>query len=367
LSFQAISAQSDGQDFTVIANNLWNPRGVAVLADARLVVAEAGTGYVGETKQENTGRLSIFEDLNKDGDYNDEGERTIILNQLPGYNILYQFQPGRDEVVGVGDVLALDDGRIFFTLDDHLELLSIMELSSDFKLVGNLYESAGTLNAIAYDSQSERIYVAESSLNLLSYTTLDGESGMIAPFGLLAHNQQAVPSGIAIDPTTGDLLVTLFSGQLWDYYGKILSFMPGDSKVVRINPETGEISDEITGLTTAVDLAVDKYGNLFVVELTTEWPTPTLDTTFDLYDPDAAPDAGGYARNSGRVTMYPADGSPSIILAEDIDEPTNITYYEGNLYISLGQGTPNRPIWVDDKLSHIEGQILMIPSPVIHQ
>ena len=361
--FFGFSIHAQSVEYTVIATDLLNPRGVAFLPDGRMVVSEAGTGFVGETDAENTGRVSIFDDLNSDGDYDDEGERQPIIEQLPGYNILYQFQPGRDEVVGAGDVLTLDDGRIFFTLDDNFEVLSIVEVSPELDIIGNLYESVGSLNSMVYDENSGRIYVAESSRNAIAYTTLDGESDLLLVFDILAHNQQAVPSGITIDPATGDLLVTLFSGNLWDYYGEVLSFMPGDSKVVRVNPETGEVTDEITGLTTAVDVAIDEAGNLYVVQMTTEWATPTMDTNFDVYDPSAPPDAGGYARFSGRVTMYPADGTESVILAEDIDAPTNITYHDGNLYISVGQGTPGRAIWVDGELRHITGQILKIAVP----
>ena len=349
---------------TVIATDLLNPRGVAILPDGRLIVSEAGTGFIGQSASGNTGRVSIFEDINADGDYDDAGERSPIVENLPGYNILYQFQPGRDEIVGAGDILILDDGRIFFTLDDNFEVLSIVEISPDFDLIGNLFESVGSLNSIVFDPASERIYIAESSRNAISYTDLEGnDSDTLLFFDILAHNQQAVPSGIAIDPTTGDLIVALFSGQLWDYYGEVLSFMTGDSKVVRVNPETGEMSDEITNLTTAVDVAVDDSGNLYVAQLTTEWAMPTLDTNFDVYAADAPPDAGGYARFSGRVSMYPADGSEAIILAEDLDAPTNLTYHDGILYVSVGQGTPGRPIWVDGELRHINGELLRITIP----
>jgi hypothetical protein len=82
---------------------------------------------------DNTGKLSILEDRNGDDGFEDPGEITHILNHLPGYNILRQFNPGRDEVVGIGDVLVLDDGRVFFTLDDNFETITISELSADFE------------------------------------------------------------------------------------------------------------------------------------------------------------------------------------------------------------------------------------------
>jgi hypothetical protein len=354
------SASAQTPQITRIATNLQNPRGIAVLPDGRLLVVQAGTGFVSDNPLDNTGKLSLLEDLNSDGDYEDEGEITDVITQLPGYNILYQFNPGRDEIVGAGDVVLLADGRIFFTLDDHFETLSIVEVSPTFERIGNLVERESTLNSIAYDADHKLFYVAESSSNLLSAVTLDGTVEITATFDLLAHNQQPVPSGIVIDPLTGDVLVALFSGQLWDYYGSILSFMPGDSKVIRLNPSTGEITDEVTGLTTAVDIAVDKFGTLYVVELTTQWATPTMSHQFDLYAADAPPDAGGYARFSGRVTMFPLDNGEPVILADNLDAPTNITYHEGALYVSVGQGTPQRPIWGDTGLTAIVGEIYKI-------
>ncbi len=356
-----VVAQDSPVTITTVATDLQNPRGVAVLPDGRLLVAEAGTGYMGEDETENTGRLSVFEDRNDDGDFDDADERTVLLSQLAGYNILYQFQPGRDEVIGAGDVLLLDDGRILFTLDELFEKISIVEVSPDFERVGDYFVSSnGTVNALTVDPETGTVYAALSTFNALARIPPDGESEVFVEFGLLANQQQPVPAGIALDPTTGDLLVTLFSGNLWDYYGEVLSFMPGDARLVRVDPQTGDVTDVLTGLTTAVDVAVDPAGNVYVVEMTTEWPAPTMDTNFELFAPDAPPDAGGYARFSGRVSLLPADGGDPVVLADDLDQPTNITYHDGRLYVSVGQGTPGRPIWVNGERQVITGEVLML-------
>lgn len=347
----------------VVASNLQNPRGTAFLPDGRLLLAEAGTGYDSGDTAGNTGKLSVLTDLNSDGDYDDADERTPILERLPGYNILYQFNPGRDEIVGIGDVLSLPDGRSFYTLDDHFETLSINEVGADLKRKGYFYLSDSTLNALAYDPNSRQMYVAESTGNTLTVLTPNGDDRTLATFDLLAHDQQAVPAGLAVDPRTGEIIVALFSGQLWNYYGEILSFMPGDAKVVRVDPETATVTDAITNLTTAVDVAVDAQGSIYVAEMTTEWATPTLKYEFDLFSPDSPPDAGGYARYSGRVSLYPADGSEPVIVADDLDAPTNITYHDGALYVSVGQGTPDRPIWVNGERRTISGALIKITLP----
>ena len=343
-----------------VATGLQNPRGIAVLPDGSLLVAEAGTGFNSGDPATSTGRLSVFADKNGDGDYDDAGEITPVLEHLPTYNIMSQFSPGRDEVLGIGDVLALDDGRAFFTLDDIFEKISIAALDASLRSLGDLVTGDGTMNSIAYDPHLGVIYVAESSANVLGVVSLDGKIKTVTQFGVLAHGQQAVPAGVAVDPRTGDVLVALFSGQLWDYYNSILSYMPGDAKIVRVNPATGTVSDVITGLTTAVDVAVDDGGNIYVVEMTTRWPTPPLTHDFDLYDPNGPPDDGGYPRFSGRVSEYPADGRAPLILADDLDAPTNVTYHHGALYVSTGQGTPNRPIWGRGSATRIVGEIYKI-------
>lgn len=361
LSFVTTSAQAPA--IQRIATDLQNPRGIAVLPDGSLLVAQTGTGVTSDDPADYTGKLSLLTDSNGDGDFEDSGEVTDVIDHLPGYNILTQFNPGRDEVVGIADVLVLDDGTIYFTLDDYFETLSVVEVSPDFEVRGNLVERASTLNSIVFDPDRDVLYIAESSSNALSVATRSGEAEFVTAFDLLAHNQQAVPSGLALDPTTGDVLVALFSGQLWDYYDSTLSFMPGDAKIVRVNPVTGDVTDEIVNLTTAVDVAVDEYGNVFVVELTTEWATPLLTYDFDLYSPDSPPDPGGYARFTGRVTMFPADNGTAIVLADTLDTPTNITYHDGLLYVSTGMGTPGRAIWGRSGRTTIIGEIYTITVP----
>jgi hypothetical protein len=126
---------------------------------------------------------------------------------------------------------------------------------------------------------------------------------------------------------------------------------------VRVDPATGRQTDAITGLTTAVDVAVDEAGNVFVVELTSVWPSARMPRDFDLFDPDAAPDPGGYARSSGSVTLYPADHGEPVVLANKLDQPTNITLSGDALYISLGQGTPGRMVIGQTGSTPITGEL----------
>lgn len=351
-----------------IASGLSNPRGIAVFPDGRLLVTEAGDA---SNIREAQGRMSVFTDLNGDGDFDDDGEREIVMCCVRGYNTLTQYGTGLDEVGGIGDLVLLDSGRLVYTQDDPLGAyvpdgasrgIAVYSLSPapEWRRT-EIARLRATTNAIVYDPQAQVFYIAESGLNRISRLTDDGTLTPIVEIPILEHRQQPVPAGLALDPQTGDLLVALFSGQQREYYGTVLAYIPDAARILRLNPATGEWRDEITGLTTAVDVAIDEHGNRYVVELTHGWPTATMPREFPLYDPNALPDSGGYPRFSGRVTMFPADGSAPLRLAEGLDAPTNITYHDGALYVSVGQGTTGRPILdPDGALTHITGSIVRI-------
>jgi sugar lactone lactonase YvrE len=362
------SLAQDSITVTAVATGLRNPRGVAVLPDGRLIVAEAGDAL---KNRETSGRISVFDDRNADGDYDDADEREVVQCCTAGYNTLTHFGTGQDEVGGLGDLIVLPDGRIAYTQDDPLGAyvpdgatrgIAVYTLTPDEAWRRReVRVLRATTNGLVYDPDADLLYLAESGLNAVSSLTLAGElSRPIVEIPPLDSVQQAVPAGITRDPRTGDLLVALFSGQIRNYYGTVIAYMPEQARIVRLNPSTGELRDEITGLTTAVDVAIDEQGNIFVAELATGWPAAVMPRDFPLDDPDAPPDAGGYPRFSGRVTLYPADGGDPVRLAEGLDQPTNLSYHDGALYVSVGQGTTGRPIMGPDGLTRITGTLLKI-------
>lgn len=344
----------------VILSGLENPRGVAVGPAGELFVAEAGTGYDAVDPTEMTGKLTKFTDRSGDGDFNDEGEAERWFSHLPTYNALQLFKTHRDEVNGPGDVLLHRDGRLFLSVDGGFDDLALFEISPEGRVGRNL-ANRSNMNGIVFNPGQESIYAVESMANGLIEVTLEGELREIVRFPLLDSGQQAVPAGLTVDLQTGGVLVALFSGAaVDDQTGKVIPFVPGDAKVVRVDPETGQMADEITGLTTAVDVTIDESGNVFVVEMASTY-ADLLPAMFDLFDPDAPPLHGGYQRFSGRVILYPADGGPPRVLAGGLDMPTNITLGpDGALYVSTGQGTPGRPILGPDGLTKIVGEILRI-------
>ena len=363
------SAAQQGQLIETILTGLANPRGVVVLPDGSLMVAEAGSGQNTVDPQKWSGSLTHFQDTNQDGDFSDEGERTIWFRHLPTYNALSVYHTGRDEVSGPGDLLRHTDGHLFLSVDGGHDRIGLYEISP-YKRMGRNLSALSNMNGIAFSRDHSLIYLAESTANALSSVDVaDGTRLNVTHFGALASGQQSVPTGVAVDPHSGDLLVALFSGALV-IEGETVSFIPGDSAVVRVDPETGAIEDAVLGLTTAIDVAVDGDGNIYVVEMCSGAADP-LEPTHDLFDPDQPALHGGYLRFSGRVSVYaPSNesgagplraGVDSTILADGLDMPTNITLApDGTLYISTGQGTPNRPIPGPEGPTRIVGEVIRI-------
>lgn len=357
-----LAARAGVIDLTVLISGLDNPRGVAVRSPTEIFVVEAGTGRDAVDQTQNTGKLSQLTDRNGDGDFADDGEIDRWFKNLPTYNALSFFGTGRDEVSGPGDVLIHDDGRIFLGIDGGFDEQNLYEISPERRIVKSL-ASRSNMTGIAFDLNQAHIYATESTANDLIETSLSGEVRAIAKFWPLRHGQQAVPAGLAVNPVSGVILVALFSGNAVDAEtGVVTPFVRGDSKVVRVDPASGRVYDSITGLTLAVDVAVDEAGNVFVVEMASE-PADPLPRLYDLFDPDGRALAGGYLRFSGRVTMYPVNSGAPVVIGDGLDLPTNITVAaDGSLYVSTGQGTPGRPIPGPDGPTRINGQVIRISN-----
>jgi len=345
----------------VILSGLDNPRGIAVSPTGEMFLAEAGTGYAAIDPTQLTGKFTKYTDLNNDGDFDDEGEAKRWFSHFPTYNALHFYGIQQDEVSGPGDVILHRDGRIYLSVDGGLDEIALYEISPEGRIGRNLADRSN-MNSIAFDRTQERIYTVESTANQLIEITLEsGALRVIVVFPLLEYGQQAVPAGLCVDPRTGDVLVAFFSGARVNNETQVgIPVIPKAAKVVRVDPKTGNFADEITDLTTAIDVAIDERGNIFVVEMASGY-ADLLPKTFDLFDPDASPLHGGYLRFSGSVTLYPVDGSSPQVLADGLDMPTNITLSpDGALFISTGQGTPGRSIPSLGGSTRIVGKIVRI-------
>ncbi len=346
----------------VILTNLENPRGIVVFETGDLLVAEAGTGLRSVDPRLWTGKLTQFSDLNRDGDFDDEAEAQPWFSHFPSYNALSTYATGGDEVGGPVDVLRHSDGRVFLSVDGGPDAIALHVISPE-KSVGRTLADRANMNGIAFDRDQGRLFAVESGTNTLIEISFQGEIREIVSFRPLNSGQQAVPAGLTVDPRTGEVLIALFSGRVADEEtGETIPFVAGEAKIVRVDPQTGQVTDEITGLTTAVDLAIDSVGNLFVIEMASAY-ADILPRNYDLFDESATAVHGGYLRYSGRLTLFPASGEPPRVLLEGLDAPTNITLgSDGALYLSTGQGTPGRAIPGPDGLRNIVGEILRITN-----
>ena len=360
----------------VIITDLENPRGVGIDAQGALLVAEAGYGEDAEDLILRTGRLTRFLDRNGDGGFTDPGEAERWLDNLFSFNSVNKYDTGRDEVSGATDILVHDDGRVFLSLDGGIDetggTFILFEMDEQGTLLREILQYSN-MTGIGFAPDQSSVYATQSTLNQLIEIDLnEGDRREIVTFEDLYSGQQAVPAGLGVDPTTGDVLVALFSGVakaegvacrfvpdvICD--GRYLPLVPTDAKIVRVDPATGTVTDEVTGLTAAVDVAADNEGNVFVVEMAADH-AQLFHPGVDLFASNVPALHGGYVRFSGKVTMYPADGSDLQVLAEGLDQPTNITVApDGALYVSTGQGTPGRPIPGPEGRTIIVGEILRI-------
>jgi hypothetical protein len=344
----------------VVLTGLHNPRGVAVDPVGALLVAEAGLGDDARDATDRTGKLTRFVDRNGNGYFGDPGEAEPWFEHLASYNAMNVYATGRDEVSGPSDVAMHSDGRSYLSVDGGFEEFALFEISSTMS-IGRDLASRSNMTGVALSGDEESLFVSESTLNQLIEIALEtGAIRLIVTFPDLGSGQQSVPAGLAIDPRDGGVLVALFSGVAMSGDGNFIPFVSGDSKIVRVDSLTGTVTDEIVGLTTAVDIAIDEFGNTFVVELASGY-ADLLEHGADLFDAEAEPLHGGYVRHSGTVTMYPNDGGQPVVLARGLDAPTNITVApDGTLYVSTGQGTPGRPIPGPDGPTRIVGEVVRI-------
>ena len=360
----------------VILTDLENPRGVEVDAQGGLIVAEAGYGEDAEAPILRTGRLTRFLDIDGDGSYGGGGETERWLDNMYSFNSVNKYETGRDEVSGPSDVLIHEDGRVYLSFDGGIDQSGghfvLFELDENGTVLREMPQHSN-MTGIGFSPGQRSIYATQSTLNQL--IEIDLETGLgreIAAFDDLHSGQQAVPAGLAVSPDGSGVLVALFSGvakaegeacrfvpeAMCD--GRYLPLVPTDAKVVRVDPETGAVADEITGLTAAVDVAVDGEGNVFVVEMAADH-AQLFHQGVDLFASNLPALHGGYIRFSGKVTMHPPDGGEPRILAEGLDQPTNITAAPGGvLYVSTGQGTPGRPIPGPEGRTVIIGEVIRI-------
>ena len=320
-----------------VASGIANPRGLQMLPDGSLLVAAAGTG---DPANPNTGELLHLVDANKDGDFDDEGERKILLGQQPSKNILEIVR--RDEVFGMAG-MAEGAGSVMVALaffGGPSTIMRVAEQGTPLE-VTKWSTTHANINDIAFDPGRKAWFGVASTTDEVVRLREGGGNDRVVKIPPLASGQDPVPGYLVHDPVTNDLLVSLFSGSPeGEEGGEGIELMPRSARIVRVKPETRAIEAVVTELTVPTDLEVTPDGLIYVLEFCDSFLDPV-----ETRDAMAAKSShGGFRRFSGRLLRIDRKRGDVTVLARGLDAPTNMVLAGNALYIAEGMGTPGRLI-----------------------
>lgn len=318
---------------TRVAGELANPRGMLVAADGSMLVSLAGTGDPADPL---TGSLQRLHDDNADGDYDDPGERTTLLDKQPSRNLLDLVR--RDEVFGMASIAAGDD----------MVLASLAHFGGPSKIfridgtsVSQWGDTHGNINNLVFDARRKAWVAVASTTDEVVELLPGGRSERIVKFPPLASGQDAVPADLRYDARSGDLLVTLFSGSPeGEEGGKGVEIVPRSASIARVHAETHSSEAFVTGLTVPTGIEVGADGSVYVLEFCDAFVDPVKERQ-DMF---AGPMHGGFRRFSGRLLRVDRDKREVTVIAQGLDAPTNLALSGDWLYIAEGMGTPGREI-----------------------
>lgn len=318
---------------TRVATDLQNPRGVEPLPDGSLLVATAGTG---DPANPNTGALLRLVDVNRDGDFDDEGERTTLLANQPSKNLLDIVR--RDEVFGLAGI-ASGDGQVLVSLAFFGGPSTIYRVQD--QSVTRWSITHGNVNDLTYDPDRKAWFgVASTSDEVVELHENEGMQRVVK-LPALASGQDSVPANLVHDPLTHDLLVSLFSGSPeGEEGGKGVEIVPRAASIVRVKPEAHAAEAAVTELTVPTDLEATPDGKIYVLEFCDAF----LDPVKTREDMAAGPLHGGFRRFSGRLLQIDRKTGAVAVIARGLDAPTNLARSGNVLYVSEGMGTPGRQI-----------------------
>lgn len=316
-----------------VASGLANPRGMHVLADGSLLVSTAGTG---DPNNPLTGALLRLTDRNQDGDFDDEGERTALLDRQPSKNVLEIVR--RDEVFGFAG-MAEGNGNVLVSLAFFGGPSKVFRVAGDS--VTPWASTIGNLNDLTFDPKSSTWYAVASTTDEVVRLHEGARAERVVKIPPLASGQDSVPAYLQYDPYQGGLLVSLFSGSPeGEEGGQGVELVARAASVVRVLPERRGIEPVVTELTVPTDLEATPDGILYVLEFCDAFLEPVA-TREDLA---RGPSHGGFRRFSGRLLRIDRARGDVKVIAQGLDHPTNLTLAGGALYIAQGMGTPGRQI-----------------------
>ena len=331
----------------VVARGLLIPRGMEAVAPHELLVAEAGTGAPDNA----TGGLTRLTDVNHDGDFDDDDERTTLLGGQPSRNVLQIVR--RDEVFGMGG-MATGQGRLLVSLAFFGGPSTIFEVEVERERVSEWGSTHGNINDLTYDAAHDAWFGAASTTDEIVRLLPGGGAERVLKLPLLPNGQDAVPGYLKASPYSKELLVTLFSGSPeGEEGGQGVELVPRAGGIIAVDPDSQRLRWLVRGLSVPTDLEVGPDGALYVLELCDGLVDP-IRTRAELF---AKPGHGGFRRFSGRLLRIDLRTQRASVLAQELDTPTNLLLVDGALYVAQGMGTPGREIPGPNGIQQLDGFI----------
>jgi hypothetical protein len=319
----------------VVASGLDNPRDLDVDRWGTVYVVEAGRGGSGPcvtneaTGTSCAGATGAVTQVR-------HGEQRRVLEGLPSL----AAQPAGDMALGPSDIFLRSWGGAYLTVGLGQNPAARAELGDLGPSFGQLYKisPSGHVRAVAdisayeaaanpdggeFDSNPNsvtstwgRVFVVDAGGNSLLRVRRSGEISTVAVFpdrlitpppgmGLPdPFPMQAVPTNVVVGPD-GALYVSQLTG---------FPFPPGAANIYRVEPG-GAPEVYASGLTNVTDLAFDRHGNLYVVEIAANG--------LESGDP------------TGALIKIRRDGSRETVLSEGLVNPYGVAIgRDGDIYVS---------------------------------
>lgn len=333
------AAHADVSSVEVIATGLNNPRGLGFAANGDLYVAEAGSGGSGKCRPSPDGQPVevCYGETGALTRIDTDGERPPrrVLEGLPSMAaaggfaassgpVDVQFRGSTAFVVmGWGGDPALRAGigpksRLFGTLllaTPEGQYFPVTDLSANEQRHN---PAGGPVDSNPYGvvSLPSRRIVADAGANaLIESQSMDllqpSRDRTFAVLPPTAFGTEAVPTTVTKGPD-GNFYVGQLTGA---------PFFQGASTIYRVPPQGGSATPYVTGLTAVVDIAFDRDGTLYIVEIASGFVPP----------PDGSGDPGV---GNGRLLRKPKNGAVEVVL-EGLVFPAGVAVgTDGAVYLS---------------------------------
>ena len=275
---------ADSPSVSIVATDLVNPRGLAWDPEGLLLVASAGRGgtTAGIVRVDNGGPVPVVEGAASIGVYNSHAgiaDLALLDGELFALSAAIGAPNGLYRVDGTSLALVADLGAWLERHPPHYRPPD--------------YTPAGILHAFAPIPGERAFWVLESNHGRLLRVAADGEIAQVADLSA-GH---PVPVGVAAAP----------EGGVYVAYLGVEPYPDGVARIVRVD-RSGAVADVWTGLTSLADVAVDRDGRLYALEMATG------NTAEAFLRP-----------GSGRLLRRDLDGRISVV-ADRLDRPVSLAF-----------------------------------------